>query len=778
MMSGFGKTTTIAGLALFLSACGPGSGDTSEDPGTKGTHRNNRAPVFSGTPEATATVGVEYAFIPTAKDADGDKLSFSASNLPSWASFDEASGKIAGMPAASDLGAYSNIVLSASDGKATVSLPPFTVTVYDSSATQTVSAQIASGMDDVEEQVDGAINVDSSDLELIYDGENQVVGLRFSVPIPPDSIVTQANLRFTTDEVTTETTDLDIWAEAADDAPAFSTNSRDISSRASTIKTANWVPAPWGVVGESGSAQTTGDLSAVIQEVIDRPGWRQNNHLVLVLSGRGARTAVAYEGDAASAAVLTISYSGSGDGNHAPSIAGIPGNGAAEDSIYSFRPTASDPDGDTLVFSIANKPSWAIFDAGTGELTGTPPVGSAGTYDNIGITVSDGELSASLAPFSITVSNVVPNTNHAPSIKGTPVASVAEGAPYSFTPSATDADADSLTFGIANKPSWASFDSSTGNLSGTPGYGDAGTYSDVAIRVSDGTVYATLAPFSITVTNSNRLPTISGTPATSVAENGSYRFAPTASDPDGDKLTFSISSLPVWASFDTATGTVSGTPGYDGADTYGNIVITVNDGTASVSLAAFSITVTNVNQPPVISGTPTDSVQAGVSYDFTPSASDGDGDDLSFSVTGLPAWASFDSTTGRLLGTPQDSDVGEYDGISISVSDGTKSVALATFSISVGTTAATKGSMALKWIAPTTRSDGSVLNLSEIGGYVIYIGTNSSDLTLAVDLQDAEATSYVIEDLKPGTYFVAVTAYDVDGNASSYSNVVEKEVTQ
>jgi len=812
-----------------------------------------------------ATVGAEYAFIPTASDADGDKLSFSASNLPSWASLDKASGKIAGMPAADDLGTYSNIVLSVSDGKVSVGLPPFAITVYEVSAVQTVSAQIASGVDDVEEQADGAMYVDSSDLELIYDGENQVVGLRFSVPIPPNSIVTQANLRFTADEVTTGTTNLAIWAEASDDAPAFSTNSNDVSSRASTVKTSNWVPAPWNSVGESGSSQTTGDLSAVIQEVIDRPGWKENNHLVLVLSGSGARTAVAYEGDAASAAVLTIRYSGGG--NQAPSIAGIPGSGATVGSPYSFTPTASDPDGDTLVFSIANKPSWATFNAATGELGGTPPVGTAGTYDSIGITVSDGKLSASLAPFSIVVSNVMSNTNHAPSITGTPVASVAEGAPYSFTPSATDADSDSLTFSIANKPGWASFDTASGNLSGTPSYGDAGTYSNIAIRVSDGTLYDTLAPFSITVANSNRPPaisgtpaasvaegapysftptatdadgdnltfgivnkpgwasfntatgtlsgtadagtysgvvisvsdgvvstslgpfsiavsgnnqppTISGTPAASVAENASYSFTPTAGDPDGDDLTFSISGQPAWASFNKATGTLSGTPGYDAADTYGNIVITVNDGTASASLEAFSITVTNVNQAPVISGTPTASVKTGVSYDFTPSASDGDGDDLSFSVDGLPAWASFDSATGKLSGTPQDSDAGEYGGISISVSDGTKSVSLATFAITVEAATATKGSMTLKWVAPKTRSDGSALNLSEIGGYVIYLGNSSSDLTMEVDLNDGAATSHVIKDLEVGTYFVAVTAYDVDGNMSSYSNVLEKEVTQ
>lgn len=779
-MMSLGKITTVAGIALLLSACGSGETTSNETAGNPGNgngngnpHKHNRAPVISGTPGVKASVGAQYGFIPSASDPDGDTLSFTASNLPGWASIDQSNGEIAGMPAATDLGTYSDIVVSVSDGTDSASLPPFAITVYDYSNLKTVSTKISSGMDDVEEQADGAMYVDSSDLELIYDGENQLVGLRFVLPVPPNSVITQANLRFTTDEATSGATDLEIWAEATDDAAAFSSNIRNVSSRASTVNTSNWVPAPWNSVSESGAPQTTSDLSAVIQEVVDRSGWKENNHLVLVISGSGVRTAVSYDGDAASSAVLTVAYSGGADNNRAPTISGTPSSGATEGYAYSFTPTASDPDGDLLVFSIANKPEWATFDVNTGALAGTPVLGYAGSYDNITISVSDGELSDSLEPFSIVVSD----SNRAPTIAGTPVASVAEGAVYSFTPTASDADGDSLAFSISNKPAWASFDTSTGNLSGTPGYSDAGTYSTIVISVSDGIASSSLGPFNITVANSNRLPTISGTPAASVAENGSYGFTPTASDADGDHLTFSVANLPAWASFNAASGALSGTPGYDAAGTYGNIVISVNDGVASVSLTAFSITVTNVNQAPVISGTPSSSVKAGASYAFTPSASDGDGDGLTFSISGQPSWATFDSATGRLTGTPQEADVGEYSGISIRVSDGTQEASLATFSITVETSTVAKGSIRLNWVAPTTRTDGASLDLSEIGGYVVYLGTSSSNMSKQVELSDSSATSYVIEDLDLGTYFVAITAYDMDGNVSSYSNIVEKIVT-
>jgi hypothetical protein len=84
---------------------------------------------------------------------------------------------------------------------------------------------------------------------------------------------------------------------------------------------------------------------------------------------------------------------------------------------------------------------------------------------------------------------------------------------------------------------------------------------------------------------------ISGTPGTSIMAGSGYNFQPGATDADGDRLSFSISNKPAWASFSTATGRLSGTPGTGNIGTYGNIVISVTDGTTRASLPAFSIRV-------------------------------------------------------------------------------------------------------------------------------------------------------------------------------------------
>ena len=181
--------------------------------------------------------------------------------------------------------------------------------------------------------------------------------------------------------------------------------------------------------------------------------------------------------------------------NQPPVISGTPSGHATVGATYAFVPAASDPEGASLSFSILNKPPWASFSASTGRLSGTPTAAAEGVHVDIVIRVSDGKLTAALAPFAIEVGPA----NSAPTIAGTPPTAAREGQAYEFRPAAADADGDSLTFTIANRPSWAAFDAQTGRLFGTPGTGTVGTYRDVTIRVSDGKLVATLPLFSIAV---------------------------------------------------------------------------------------------------------------------------------------------------------------------------------------------------------------------------------------------------------------------------------------
>jgi hypothetical protein len=183
-----------------------------------------------------------------------------------------------------------------------------------------------------------------------------------------------------------------------------------------------------------------------------------------------------------------------------PVISGTAPATAVVGQVYSFQPTASDPMGAALTYSIANGPHWAAFNVASGHMAGTPTASEAGLYPNITITVSNGTTTAVLPPFNITVSASAPAADL--SISGTPPASVVVGTPYDFTPSTTDPSSGKLTFSILNAPTWATFNSATGELSGTPAAGDVGSDSKITISVSDGTTSASLPAFAIAVVQS------------------------------------------------------------------------------------------------------------------------------------------------------------------------------------------------------------------------------------------------------------------------------------
>lgn len=179
------------------------------------------------------------------------------------------------------------------------------------------------------------------------------------------------------------------------------------------------------------------------------------------------------------------------------------------------------------------------------------------------------------------------------------------------------------------------------------------------------------------------------------------------------------------------------------------------------------------NTPPTISGTPPAVVTANTVYNFTPVALDADNDPLTYSVVGLPSWATFNSITGNISGTPGDQHVRIWSGIVIVVSDGTASADLGPFSITVE--AVSMGAVTLNWQPPTQNEDGTLIG-NELAGYKIYWGTTPGNYTNSVTLNNSGLTSYMVENLAPGTYEFVATAFNNAGMESRFSNAATKTV--
>jgi len=278
-------------------------------------------------------------------------------------------------------------------------------------------------------------------------------------------------------------------------------------------------------------------------------------------------------------------------------------------------------------------------------------------------------------------------------------------------------------------------------------------------------------------------PVISGAPAASVVAAHYYAFQPGATDSAGKTLTFSIANKPSWAQFNTATGRLYGTPLPANVGKFANVAISVSDGSARASLAPFTITVLPLlNSPPVISGAPAGSVVVGKTYTFQPTATDPNGLKLGFAIVNRPSWATFDSTTGRLTGTPSSANAGTYSNIVITVYDGYMKGTLSAFSIVVQPAAATStpvvtttvGSATLSWVPPTANSDGTVL--TNLAGYRIYYGT-TSQLGQSVTVANPGLTRYVLSGLAANTWYFAMSAYNSAG-VESARTAVESMIVQ
>jgi hypothetical protein len=237
---------------------------------------------------------------------------------------------------------------------------------------------------------------------------------------------------------------------------------------------------------------------------------------------------------------LAYSWASAATQNRPPTISGSPPSSVSVGELYSFRPSVNDPDTARrrLRFSISNKPYWASFSRRSGTLQGKPSY--PGKWGNIRIAVSDGYSYRMLPAFGIAVTGAGggssppttpptdpptnPPANSAPTIAGAPANSIRVGSAYTFTPTARDADGDTLAFSIQNRPSWATFSTATGRLSGTPTSAHAGTYSDIRISVSDGRASASLAAFAIGVSESaDGAATLSWTPPTANADGSVLR---------------------------------------------------------------------------------------------------------------------------------------------------------------------------------------------------------------------------------------------------------------
>ena len=255
--------------------------------------------------------------------------------------------------------------------------------------------------DDAEEYDSGMVELTSIDLDFAQ----RIVGVRFNgMDIPPGATILDAYVELTSRQFRKKPTSIDIQGEAVDNSETFSSSSWSISSRSTTVASMNWILAVW----DEGERYQSPDITSIIQEIVDRPGWANGNSLGLIFEmGTGKRAARSYDISPTEAPRLHVEYVSAPPVNQAPSVdvgpdlsIALPAS-ARLDSTVTDDGLSAPPGAVTLTWSLASGPDTVSFGDPSAQDT-TATFYQEGPYI-LRLTVDDGELSTS-DDLTITVS--------------------------------------------------------------------------------------------------------------------------------------------------------------------------------------------------------------------------------------------------------------------------------------------------------------------------------------------------------------------------------------
>ena len=652
----------------------------------------NDAPVITSVPNTSATEAVAYSYAVTASDVEGDTLTWSLTEAPAGMEIDADTGVINWTPG--NAATNPTVVIQVSDGAAS-STQTFVIeigAVNDAPViTEGDTAQINTSEDTVGSITLNATDADSATLtwsvvSVASNGSASVSGngLSKTVNYTPnaDFSGTDSFVVAVSDGSLTDTIAISVNVAAVNDAPMFisapSTNAIEASLYQYTAQVSDADDANNGTDLTFTLTQAPEGMTVSATGVVQ---WTPGNTVTTadvtleVIDG-------GEDGTVAAVQSWTITV---GSVNDSPEITSAAIVTATEGMVYQYPVQVTDPDdannGTDLTFELTTAPAGMTVSS-MGLIEWTP------TNDDVSVPVTvvvrdGGESGAVPATQSWTIA--VTPVNDAPEITqgATTTLAVEEDVLASLGLNATDIDtaAANLTWSVStvatNGTASVSGTGSSKSVSYVPN-ADFNGSDEFVVTVSDGELSDTIT-VNVTVNAVNDAPVMTSAAVTDATEDEAYTYAATATDIDGDTLTWSLTEFPEGMAIDASSGVISWTPA-DGVET-ANVTLVVADADVSAT-QTFTITVSAVNDAPIITSIGTQAATEGVEFTYTVVASDIDtGDVLAFSLTGEPAGMTIDSVTGVITWTPGNGAVDSS--VTVNVFDGTVT-STKTFTITIG----------------------------------------------------------------------------------------------
>jgi hypothetical protein len=257
--------------------------------------------------------------------------------------------------------------------------------------------------------------------------------------------------------------------------------------------------------------------------------------------------------------------------------------------------------------------------------------------------------------------------NETPIITSNPITTATVGVTYTYDVNATDPDGDILTYSFIDRPESMVINSTTGVINWIPSLSQIGD-NPVVVKVSDGSL-SIAQSFIIKVSKFpiNQAPIIYSVPITTATVGVTYVYDVEATDPDGDTLTYSLTTKPAGMTINSVTGVIWWIP-YPTQLGNNSVTVKVSDGSLSIT-QSFKITVSTlpvVNQAPTITSSPNLIATVGIKYTYTIKAIDPNGDAIIYSLVSGPTGMTFN---GIATINWKPTKIGVY-GVTVKASDG------------------------------------------------------------------------------------------------------------
>lgn len=353
----------------------------------------------------------------------------------------------------------------------------------------------------------------------------------------------------------------------------------------------------------------------------------------------------------------------------------------------------------SLFFYILGGPKGMTIDPATGVIRWVPGYGTAGSHTvQVAAQNLEGPRSRS---FTVTV---LPTTNNPPEFISTPSVGSSPLEPFVYDADASDADGDPLTYSLATAPEGMAINPATGLIMWTPTA--EGTF-NVTVSVSDG-IFSTTQNFAINVVFGNNSPEINSTPPTSVNSGETYQYQVTASDADGDDISYSLFQAPAGMSINETTGLLTWLTAQTDVGAH-DVEVRAADPEGLFGSQSYQLTVLDSmpNRSPAITSTHGVIAVTGQEYQYSVQAIDPDGDALSYQLASAPTGMVI-SADGVITWTPTTAQLG-LQTATVRVEDGRGGFAEQTFTLEV----LEGGLLALNLaITPAIAVQGSAVTIS------------------------------------------------------------------